>query len=284
MNTATNSVVQGNMTPVTAAPVTQQVTITGQYLFDNFMGSGEENVTKMNIVRLMARQSTAEEVKKALSDMVELAHKIDVRNGVPEKERGPKRANAMNVRSVMQNVYGALRLAPKEMTDQGYSDRTGYQDAAVMARVALKKHGVKWNGTKLPNEESKALAVVQAKNAARREAMIEAVDANPQADGEDDTAYAIRISKARDELLAKQEAEAKRIVVNKVVAGIVQKYGRGEAQAIADALILFLTSTENVSPEMVDEMLRKAGEAEAQAEATAEQADEEEEEEHTATE
>lgn len=273
MSTATQSVVDGRMEPVSAAPITQQVTITGQFLFDNFMNASEEQVSKMNIVRLMAKQSTAEEVAKALKDMVELAHKIDVRNGVPEKERGPKRQTAMNVRSVMQNVYGALRLAPSELAAQGFTEKTGYQDGAVMARTALKARGIKWNGTKLPTDESKALAEIQAKNAARREAMLEAIDANPQQEGEDDAVYGVRIAKARDAILAEQTKKAQHEVTVKIVAGIVQKYGRAQALDIAQALTDFLNSTENVSPEDVDAALQKYAEGEAQAEQTEEEED-----------
>lgn len=266
MSTATNAVVENKLSPVTGANPAPQKQITGQYLFDSFMGTSDEQVTKMNIVRNMASQCTAEEVKKALADMVEIAHKVDVKNGVPEKDRGPKRHTAMNVRSVMQNVYGALRLAPKEFAAQGYTDKTGYQDAAVMARIALKAKGVKWNGTQLPTDESKALAAIKAEKDAKRDAMAEAADNNPQMEGEEDDAYALRLIRARDEILAAQKRAAELTVQKKIVDNLYQKLGREQLRAIAELALELLDATAEMTPEDADKAMREAAKAEEEAE------------------
>lgn len=246
---ATAQVVDNKMVPMGSAGDKPQMTVTGQWFFDNFVGTEgtAEQISRMNMVRLLVTQASQDDLKTALADMIKIAHKYDVAAGVPEKERGPKRAQAMNARTVMQNSYGALKLALPELEKLGYNSKTGYHDMRVLSQQALKAHGVKWNGTPLPTDETKAIAEQAKERAAKREAFNTASLDNPQLDDEDDIAYAVRISKIAHGMVAKIRHEAQVRVASKLSAGIIQKQGRDIAALIVDRLQAFLTETSDMT-------------------------------------
>ena len=273
METATNAVVEGRMEPMRAnASGAPQVVVTGQFLFDNFVdGGGEQQVSRMNIVRVLAKTATKDQLTEALKDAVELAHKIDIKNGVPEKEAGPKRRQAQNVRAALQNVYGALKLAAPELEKLGFSEKTGYVEGMTLAKAALKAKGLKWNGSPLPTDESKAIAKANALKEAKKAAIVDAMASLTRGDDESMVDYYTRVEAKADDILAQaKKAELSRSV-SKTVIGIVEKTDRETARAIADGILNYLTQTAEMSDEEVDAVLRAAGEAEATLEQEAEE-------------
>lgn len=262
---ATAQVVDGKMEPMQGVSGKPQVHVTGQWIFDNFVGgeASVEQISRMNMVRLLAEQATDAELKVALKDAVEIAHKYDIKAGIPEKERGPKRAQAMNARSVMQNAYGALRRAKEELIKLGYNDKTGYQEMRVLSQQALKAHGIKWNGTQIPTDETKALADIQREKQAKRDAMAEAMTENLQADGEEDTQYLLRVSKIAQAVLAANKVEAQKRVASKVVNDLVTKHGRDIASLVVERLTALLAQTSEMTDEQAEAALQEAAQAEA---------------------
>src|SRR5574337_155480 len=126
---ATAQVVDGKMEPVNAAPVVQQIVVTGQYLYEQFV-SNDGSGTRMAWIRsYLVPNADPIQVKGACDEMVKLAHKFDMAQGVPEKERGPKRNTAMNVRTFVQQIYGALKFAAPEMQAMGFDETTGWMEA-----------------------------------------------------------------------------------------------------------------------------------------------------------
>lgn len=269
---ATAQVVEGQMTPMAGATDAPRVTVTGQWLYDNFVNqSTEEQISRMNMVRILAKQATDADLKAALKDAIELAHKVDIKNGVPEKERGTKRQQAMNTRTVLQNAYGALRRAPKELEKLGYSEKTGYQEMRVMASQALKAHGIKWNGTPIPTDEMKLQAIATAEKQAKVDAFSRARAENEQQEGEEDFAYFQRLNGRANELLMEGKIESLKRVASKVVIDLVTKHGRDVAVLVSERLNAFLTETS----EMTEAEANAALAAHAEAEETAEQEKEE---------
>lgn len=268
MNTATNAVVENRMEPVTRAANNPQVQITGQWLFDNLVTSSQEQITRMDMIRELAKRATFDDIKKATKDMIELAHKVDVKNGVPEKERGPKRQQAMNVRTIVQNSFGALRLANDELVKLGYTEKTGYLEMGAIAGKALKAKGLKWNGTKAPTDEQKELAKVQAEKEAQAEAMRIATVENPQNEGEDDFAYFTRVKGEAARLLNAQKAEAtERVLSNlakKLIVTCDNNLERYEALAhkMLDIVKNLRENTDAITPEQADEALKAYAENE----------------------
>lgn len=276
MSTATNQVVEGNMSPIGAAPDTARVQVTGQWLYDNFITSGEEQISRMNMVRILAKQATDNDLKDALKDAIEIAHKHDIKAGVPEKERGPKRQQAMNVRTIMQNAYGAIRRALPELEALGYNDKTGYQEMRVLAKKALDSKGIKWNGTKVPTQAEKHEAEQKAIKQARSDAMAAVMAENPRGDDESMLDYVTRIEEQANATLLVLKDEALDRQASKLATPIATKAERAVVERVVAKLQAFLdnTSTE-MSDEEVDAVLhqyvnREEAEATVEEEATAE--------------
>lgn len=264
---ATNAVVEGRLEPMARTPDTPRVNVTGQWLWDNFVVSGEEQVSRMNMVRILSTQATDDELKVALKDMVEIAHKHDVKAGIDEKVRGPKRAQAMNARSVMQNAYGALRRANAELIALGYTEKTGYQEMRVLAASALKSKGIKWNGTQIPNAEQKLAAQAAAEKQAKTDAFSKARGELDQAEGEEDFAYFTRLNGRANEILMESKQEALKRVASKIVVDIDTKHGRDIARLVLERLTAFLAETSEMTDEEASAALRAHAELEAEEEA-----------------
>lgn len=213
MNTATNAVSEGHMEQVSKATNVQQTVITGQYLYDNFVTSSAEQVTRMMIIRKWAETDHVSEaqMKEAFKSLIEKAKEADVANGVTEG-RGPKVQQAMNVRTIVQNSIGALQRAPNELRALGYHEtRTGYIEMGAIAAKALKTKGIKWNGKALPNDEQRAAAQAEKENQQR--AILEAdwKAKNPRAEGEEMYDYFKRTTEAVEALVIKtRDEEAQR--------------------------------------------------------------------------
>jgi hypothetical protein len=277
MNTATNQVVEGQLSPMTGTQDSPRIQVTGQWLYDNFVQSGEEQISRMNMVRILAKQATDADLKSALKDAIEIAHKHDVKAGVPEKDRGPKRQQAMNVRTIMQNAYGALRRAPQELEALGYNERTGYQEMRVLAKKALDSRGIKWDGTKVKTDSDKLAAQEQAAKQQKADAMAVAMAETTQGEGEEDITYFLRVKAKADAVLAQLADETADRKASKLAADIATKQDRGIVERVIGKLTAFLSNTsEEMTDEEVDEVLRKAGMAEEESQTSDEEVTNEE--------
>lgn len=118
--------------------------LTAQYLYDQLVGNSQADTTRMTLVKQAVDTIDTANFKKMLADMVEIAKKLP-----DEKVRAAKHKTAKNVQSVMRAAYGALKFAPTQLKETGYSPATtGYHDMAVFAKTALEKADIKWDGTK----------------------------------------------------------------------------------------------------------------------------------------
>lgn len=269
---ATAQVVEGRMIPMAGTADTPRVTVTGQWLYDNFVNqSTEEQISRMNMVRIMAKTSSDADIKAGMKDAIEIAHKVDIANGVPEKVRGSKRQQAMNVRTIIQNAFGAIRRAPKELEALGYSDKTGYQEMRVLAANALKAHGIKWNGSPMPTAEMKLEAMAKAEKQAKTDAFSQARGENEQQEGEDDFAYFQRLNGRANEILMEGRLEAQKRIASKQVVDLVTKHGRDIAILVMERLQAFLAETSDMTEEQANAALKAASEAEEAIEAEQEE-------------
>jgi hypothetical protein len=266
MSNATEAVVDGKMEPINKQPETQQLLVTGQYLYHEFVEADDSQKTRMNLIRdLVAKGADPLQIKGATDEMVKLAIKKDVANGVDEKVRGPKRATAMNVRTIVQNVYGALKFAPDALTKEGFNENTGWLEGAVMAKKALATGGKVWNGYDVPTQEQKEQAALQRARAGETEAMLQATKENPRKPNESLLGWNTRIGQAAESLVVKAQQEKLETDAKKLFEYAVKKYDRA---VIAQAMILFhdYFQSENageseVSEEEANAMLAQAAES-----------------------
>jgi hypothetical protein len=252
--TATNSVVEGKMEHIAPAPDKQQLLVTGQYLYEQFVVAGEEQKSRMAIIRdLIDKGADPMQVKGATDEMVKLAKKKDEAAGVPEKTRGPKQATAMNVRTIFQQVYGALKFAPDALKDQGYTNDTGWLEARVMAKEALNKAGKVWSGHDVPTQAQKEQAALQRSRAGETEAMLQATKENPRQPNESLMGWNQRIGQAAEKLVVQAQAEKLADDAKKLYEYALKKYDRA---VIAAAMILWhknFQESNNGEPELSEE-------------------------------
>jgi hypothetical protein len=140
----------------TAASVSHLPTknFTGQYFLQRFVTEKDEK-TKLEIIKAATQAVDANTLKKSLDDMVSMAGKIDMQNGIPEKEvtkRGPVYKTAANNAAVIKKVYGALRFAQDALIAHGFNDTTGYHAASLLSKKALETKEIKWTGEKAKNK------------------------------------------------------------------------------------------------------------------------------------
>lgn len=233
---ATDAVVSGQMEPMQKAPETKQLVVTGQYLFDNFVQAGEEAKTRMNMIRDLVGKADVQQIKGATDEMVKIAIKRDEANGVPEKERGPKRNTAMNVRTIFQSVWGALKFAPEQMKAVGFNDDTGWLEARVMAKVALTNAGMVWQGHKVATPEAKQQAALGRQRKGETDAMLEATKANPREANESYEGWQARIAESARKLVESAQREKLEADAKKLFEYATSKYDRA---VIAQAMIMF---------------------------------------------
>lgn len=183
--------------------------ITGQYLYEAFCNSevSAEELTKMQIVRTAAENVDTQTFKKALGDMVDLASKAGLSKADIEDKKinEAKRKTAQNHQSVLRAVYGALRFAKTQLDESGFSEKTGYHEGAVLARKALEKANVKWDGSLKLTDDDKAR---QAKVKAEDKADAQARKDHPRQPGESLGEYNNRILELVQDYLAEGEDEA----------------------------------------------------------------------------
>lgn len=211
MNTATAAVSDEKMEPINKAPEQRQIVVTGQYLYESFIVSDEAQITKMGIIRKLADEADALQIKGACDKMVEKAKEIDAAAGVPEKvvkdgkevvNRGPKTQTAMNARTVIQQAWGALRFARDQLNSLGYDDKTGYQDMRVLAKKALDEARKTWKGDNALTQADRERKVLQRQQKGIQAVIGEVQKENPMNIGESFMEYQVRVGQ-----LAQERAE-----------------------------------------------------------------------------
>lgn len=246
METSTGSIVEGQMQPMDAAPITQQVVVTGQYLYDNFVVSDEAQITKMGMIRNLATQADALQIKGACDKMVERAKEVDAANGVPEKtlkdgkevpNRGPKTQQAMNARTIIQQAWGALKFAQSKLEALGYNERTGYQDMRVLAKRALDEAMIKWNGEHALTQADRERKQLQKATKGQMDALQQVQKDNPMQIGESMADWNTRTIALAQVAMEKARADQTEANVKRVVEDLSNKYDSNTLYQIAEALM-----------------------------------------------
>lgn len=246
MNTATAAVSDEKMEPINKAPEQRQVVVTGQYLYESFIVSDEAQITKMGIIRKLADEADALQIKGACDKMVEKAKEIDAAAGVPEKivkdgkevvNRGPKTQTAMNARTIIQQAWGALRFARDQLNALGYDDKTGYQDMRVLAKKALDEARKTWKGDNALTQADR-----ERKQALRQQKGIQAVIAdvtkeNPMNIGESFMEYQVRIGQLAQDRAEEVRKENDRKLVVDTMEQLVKKLDENQLFLLCGRII-----------------------------------------------
>jgi hypothetical protein len=256
MDTATNSVVEEKMEPITSAPVTQQLVVTGQYLYDTFVKADESQVTKMDIIRTLSTNADALQIKGACDKMVEAAVLLDYPQGKPKKaERKAKEQSAMNARTIIQSAWGALQHVASRiaLTDMGYDENTGYQDMRVLAKKALDTAKINWKGEPVLTDKDKEVARLRREQKAETQALVDVQKANPRLVNESLGEWQQRtLDLAKDAMdEARETATAER--VEKAVKGLTEKLDDNDLYLVAVALFEHLGLEVNKAEEETEE-------------------------------
>jgi hypothetical protein len=274
MSTATNAVVENRMEPVQKTVPQPHLTVTGQGLYDRFIKPDTADVSRMTAIRELVQSAGALAMAGSTDKMVELARAADLADGVPEKEmrdgkerrtRGPKEANAMNVRTIIRQVWGALKFTPA----RGMTDETGWLAASKLAKINLAESKVDWKGEALKTDADKARAKLQAATKAETKALTDVQKDNPRANDETLEAWNERVMKLARNSMETARADAIAKVVEKTVGDLLAKHGQDIcleiAHAIYDACGIEVTDSteEEISEEQADAALAEAGEVEA---------------------
>jgi len=264
---STNAVVENKMEPVTPAPVTQQLTVTGQYLYDSFVKADDSDRSRMTRIRELAVSADTLQMAGATDKMVELAREADLKAGLPEKEkvvingketerrtRGPREASAMNVRTIVRQVWGALKFAPEQLVAAGLTDDTGYQPARIAAKKALDAKRILWDGRRAPTAADRETKRLQREQKVETGVLAKALVDTPRLPGEDSAAHLARVTEAAREQVEQARADAETARVNKLVDDILTKHGNGIALRVAEEImarldLAFANATDQVIAE-----------------------------------
>jgi len=224
---ATAAVVENKLEPINKAPETRQLIVTGQGLYNMFMVPDAQTQTRMAWIReVLVPNADALQVKGACDELVKLAAKADEANGVPEKERGPKRNTAMNVRTFVQQIYGALKFAAPEMQAMGFTDQTGWLEARNMAKPALERAGKIWTGHDIPSDAQKAQKARLRETKAETQAFLDATKETPRAVNESFVSWQARIAEVAQKQVIKAREDQMLEQAEKEIERLSKKYDR----------------------------------------------------------
>lgn len=247
---ATNAVVEGKLEPMTKSESVPQLTVTGQYLFDNFVKTSEEQITRMTMIRNLVGKADALAMKGAADKMVELAVALDYPEGKPKKaERGSKEQSAMNARTVILQAWGALSFAGESLRELGYTDSTGYQDMRSIAKKALDKSGLKWTGEKQLSDVEKEQERLKREAKSQMAVLQEVQKENPF----DSRVETLQEWNARTFSIAQtgmEQAQAEKTAkaVQNVLDSLVEKYDQDTLFKLAEGLFAHLGFNVGVEP------------------------------------
>lgn len=254
MNTATGAVVEEKMEPITSAPVTQPLVVTGQYLYDTFVKADESQVTKMGIIRQLSTIADALQIKGACDKMVEAAVLLDYPTGKPKKaERKAKEQSAMNARTIIQSAWGALKHAPTVLTEIGYDDSTGYQDMRVLAKQTLEKARINWKGEAVLTDKDKKIARLRRKQKAETQALVDVQKANPRWVNESLGEWQQRTLDLANDVMEEARETATADRVEKAVKSLTEKLDNNDLYLVAVALFEYLGLEVNKTEETEEE-------------------------------
>lgn len=232
---------------------TGSVAVTGQYLFDRFIGNDDAEITKMGIVRQLVNQVDTQTFKKALKDMVDIA-----------KEKGEAvEKTARNHQTVMRIAFGALKFAQDALAAHGYTDRTGYQVMRVIGKKALEDKGLKWDGSKVLNDEQKDM---QRNTKEAQKALAEVQRDNPQQIGESFGDWMTRIQPAVENRLDADRKEKHYEMLSKVATKVAEMAGDD-----LNTVVYLLAKAGKVDIDQIQDALAEAEEQEREAQAQAAQ-------------
>ena len=224
--TATGAVSENRLEPVTKQEPTQQLIVTGQYLYDQFVGNDGSGTRMAWIRTYLVPNADPMQVKGACDEMVKIALARDKAAGVPEKQRGPKQNTAMNVRTFVQQIYGALKFAPQEMTAMGFDESTGWMEARNMAKPALERAGKVWSGHDIPSDAQRERGALMKATAAETKAFLEATKETPRALNESFESWQARIAVVAREQVTKAREDAQFEKAEKEIKRLSDKYDR----------------------------------------------------------
>lgn len=200
--------------------------ITGQYLFDRFVGDHDGDTTRMDIVRYAIANIDTDSFKKALKDAVEIAAK----HGDAAKK------TMQNHQTVMRLAYGAWKFAAPQLNQLGADDKTGYQAMRVLGKQALEKAGRKWDGSKAEKVDKTAAAIDEA--SAMR--LAELKRDNPKEDGESDSQYEMRVRTMLAQEMATEDGLAA-VLAAREVSVLADKVRKLCADQLEEVMSLVLT-------------------------------------------
>jgi hypothetical protein len=264
MSNATQAVVDGKFEPINKAEPTRPLVVTGQGLYNLFFVEAEEQSrTRMDQIRKLVLLADAVQIQGATDAMVELARKADIAGGMDDKDaegkknRGPKQRSAMNVRTNVRNIWGAMKFV-------GSALECGYQEACVLAREDLNSYGVLWDGKAAPTDQSRAQARALREQKAMTTAMLDATKATPRAQGESMTSWQARIA----DVAAGEVEKAREQIITDKAQKLFDK-AQSEGSEVQFALFKLLADQfgfeVNTSEDMDEETANKALQAAADA-------------------
>lgn len=209
------------------------VNFSGQYLYDRFVNTSSEDVSKMNVVRQMVTALDTATFKSVVGEMVKLAkEQADAHVGTNLQAYYDARLKtARNHQSVMRNAYGALKFYADALDEAGVDNDTGYHVINTIAKAVLTAKKVNWDGTPLVAKEQR-----EAVKATKQEAklMAEVMQANPKNPDESREQYYSRI----DSLVTVAEAKLAAETKAERLADLAEKLKAMAGEDLADLLAL----------------------------------------------
>lgn len=259
METSTNTVVENRLEPIQKSVSQQQLVVTGQGLYSVFFTEAEaQSATRMDLIKSLVPIADHVQVAGATDEMVKLARKADLANGVPEKDendkrtRGPKEASAMNVRTNVRNIWGAMKAGCIGLDD------LGYQECSVAARMALQQARLIWTGMAMPTEATKAAKKALKSQKVELATLAEVRNSNPRLKDETGAQW-----DERTRVLAEKAMEQTAIAMAKEEAmkAYEQVVGKLSEQALYGLTLMLCESFSIPVPKKSEEMTDEAAEA-----------------------
>lgn len=249
----TSAVVDGKLEPVDAAPVTRQLVVTGQGMYEMFIGNDGTGTRMQWIREYLVPMADPLQVKGACDEMVKIAHQRDQALGVPEKERGPKRNTAMQTRTFVQQIYGALKFAPEQMATIGFDAETGWNEARVMAKPALERAGKIWNGLDIPSDIQREQAQLARQRKVETDAYLQATKDNPRVLNESFSDWTARVAQCASANVVQAQADKRMEDAHKILEGLTKKHDRDTLGLVLSMLTEHLKSEADGMSEISEE-------------------------------
>jgi hypothetical protein len=166
----------------------------------------------------------------------------------------------MNVRTMIQQAWGALKFAEPELRKLGYTDTTGYNAMGPMAKKALAERKVDWKGERLPDDAELEKRRLQRLQKAESTVMAQAVKDNPRLPGETEAQWLARVTEGAREMAEEARQQAESEAVATIVSGLFDKHSDDRLNAIACAIFDRLAERHGVDYEYSTAMSDDAAE------------------------